>query len=140
MTTAWPAESDFELPAGYRITSGTALLSTTTVRIAGPKGTETIWLEQGKTAGLSPDAYLRQTLPYTTYRGVRWESVGTKTVTIRGGQTVFTVYTGTRPDNMKLHAWAAALTGKGGPAKLLIIAPEATWDEATMQAFIGSMH
>ena len=132
--------ADFDLPAGYKIKSANPVLTTLTVMIGDDSNTHEIWIEQGTTKGLSPDTYLRNSISIITYRDVRWVAVDTRTVTIRSETTSLTVYSGTKPDNTKYHAWACAFTGKGGPATVVIIGPEATWDEAAMQAFIDSLH
>jgi len=131
--------ADFDLPSDYTIKGGTNVLGIIGIRITNKSGKNTIWLNQGKTKGTSPDAYLRS-VTAVNYRGVEWKAVQTKSVTIRGEETSLTIYTGTGPDGHRYHAWACAFTGKGGPAKLIIAAPEETWDEDAMQAFADSIH
>jgi len=131
--------ADFDLPAGYKIKSASPLFTTLTIMIGDDSKTHVIWIVQGKTKGLSPDAYLRNSISIITYRDVRWDAVDTRTVTILGEATLLTIYTGTKPDNTKYHAWACGFTGRGGPATMVIIGPEATWDEAAMQTFVASI-
>ena len=132
--------TDFDIPPGYSLISGSQLFNSLSVRIVDKSGNSIIRIIQEKTNLSSPDTYLRQSISPISYRDMRWEAVETRTIMVRGKSTTLTVYTGTKPDNTKYHAWACAFDGKGGPAKLVIIAPEAIWDEAAMQAFVDSMH
>ena len=133
--------SDSDLPTGYSLRTGQSIMGSMSIMIVDTSNQRSIWLGQATTEnGLTPDEYLRQSITPARYIGVQWKVVKSTSILIRNNETILTIYSGVNQENRMYHAWASAFKGKGGPALLVIVAPEETWDEEAMQAFIASMH
>jgi hypothetical protein len=132
--------SDYDLPSGYKEMSGTTILGVLTAAITDENEKNTIWLVQAPSDNLpAPEKFLRDAIAYQSNNPITWAAEDVKIFTIRGEKTSITIYTGVTQDNQKYHAWAGKFIGKGGPALIVIVGPDETWDESMAETFINSM-
>lgn len=134
--------TDYELPTGYSPRSAISFLGTTSVKIDDDEtGEQAIFFGEGfGRIRHTPDLYLRKDITDGFYKGTEWQVVGLKPVSVHGENTTVTIYDGVGQDGTKYLAWVCPFTGKNGPAILVIVMPEDSWDETVAQTFVDSIH
>ncbi len=133
--------TDYDLPEGYKEMGGSTIMGVVTTAIADEENeNNAIWLLQAPSDSLpTPEKFLRDAIAYQRNNPITWTQEDVKIYTIRGEKTAVTIYSGTTQDQQTYRAWAAKLTGKGGPALIVIVAPTETWNESVAEKFIVSM-
>jgi len=133
--------TDYDLPDGYIEMGGATMVGVTTVAISDEQNDKnTIWLSQAPSNNLpAPEKFLQDAIVYQRNNPITWTSEDVRIYTIRGEKTSIAIYSGVTQDNLKYRAWAGKFIGKGGPALIVIVAPDETWDESVAENFINSM-
>jgi hypothetical protein len=80
---------------------------------------------------LAPGAYDPQT---------RMTIIETRPVTIRGQEETLAFSEGVTSEGETYRQVAVTFQGQGGPALLVISAPAESWDQASVDAFLASIH
>lgn len=130
--------TDYNLPPGYKEMAGTNIFGILTTAISDDKNT--IWLVQAPTDSLpTPEKFLQDAIAYQKDTPITWTAQDIKIYTIRAQKSSITIYQGVTKNNQKYRAWAGKFVGKGGPALIVVVGPQETWDESAAEAFIRSM-
>ena len=129
--------TDFSMPSGYRILTGTSMLGVANVMIVDLDSENLIWLFQSPSSAPVPADTLLSGI--SANEGITWEVVDVRLVSIRGEQSAVTIYQGFSDQNRLYHAWTGSFQGKGGPAAIVFFGPDDSWDESIPMNFINSM-
>jgi hypothetical protein len=132
--------TDYDLPSGYKEFAGSTMLGVVTAIITDKNELNTIFLVQAPSDNLpAPEKILRDTIAYQRNNPIVWTAEDVRIYTVRSEKISIKIYTGVTQDDLKYHAWAGKFKGKGGPALIVIVGPDETWDENMAEAFINSM-
>lgn len=133
----------FEIPAGYTPEVGMDLAGTVMVGYTGPDQNSHIYLIQAPASSNLSQEQLEQSLRDALASGQADQATETGELqevplTIRGEQVNATIGTSIGNSNTPMRILTVPFTGNGGPALMLIQAPESSWDQAAIDAFIAS--
>lgn len=138
----------YDPPAGYSQNFGMSLFGFDLVGLTAGEGKEEtaplIFMMQFPTWANMEEAQMEQQLQQAIGRqansqDLQLEIADLNTVTIRDQEVTLTTREGANADEVSLRQVTGVFQGKGGPVLLMIMGNIDTWDQATVDAFIGSI-
>ncbi len=133
---------DYDLPAGYaeRLASNVGYKM---VAISRQGGGMVIMLMQFPEMGMSRDEMEKQMQRSMAQQGsgsgITWGPPTERTLVIKGRETVLTARTGTDNRGALQRQETATTQGKGGVVMIMVMGDDATWDGASLDAFLTSI-
>jgi hypothetical protein len=139
----------YELPDGYSEQMGMDFLVYKMVILgsdfkSSSSGSAIILTHFQATQGMTPEEMTEQMQKsfeqQSSQKGMKYEFVESRTVTIKGEETTLNVNQGTDSSGDTVTQWIANFPGKnGGIVILMIQGPSDTWDEAVLNDFLASI-
>lgn len=131
--------ADYELPAGYQEEMAMDLFVYSIVMIAADSADQPmIMLAQFQT-GANQEEIEQQMRQQAGQSGSSMKVVETKEMTIRGAETVVTIYEGTSENGVTMRQLMTTFPGKDGTAMLMIMGTPESWDQEEIDTFIESI-
>lgn len=135
--------ASFELPEGYAGDYGFSKFGFSVAAYDPGDGHSHLTLAQGpKGLGVQQgtlEKMLNQARPGDSDRTTRLTVVETRTVILRGEETILVVQDGTSGDGTAYRQATATFNGKSGPALVILEEPLSRWDDARVTAFLASI-
>lgn len=134
--------ADFGLPAGYSADFTARLMGYTMAAFHPGDGHSHLYLIQSENEadGEQLESMLDQVAPGSSDPRTRMTVIESRPVTVRGEETTLVISEGVNSEGASYRQAAVAFQGKGGPALLVLSEPIESWDQASVDAFLASIH
>lgn len=133
--------ADFDMPDGYRTDFSVSLMGYTLASFRPDDEHSHLYLIQSEkeSDGENLDEMLEQLAPGANDPQSRMTIIETRSVTMRGQETVLAISEGVNSEGGIYRQARAGFQGKGGPALLVFSEPIAKWNIETAEALIASV-
>jgi hypothetical protein len=133
--------ADFDLPSGYKPEFSAALDGYAMVSYTPGDGHSHLYLIQSEkeTDGEKLARALENIAPGAYDPKTRMTIVETRLITLREQEVTLVISEGVTSEGETYLQAAAAFQGKGGPALLVLSAPNTSWDQEAVDAFFASV-
>ena len=134
--------ADFELPAGYRADFTARLMGYTVAAFNPGDGHSHLYLIQSEeeTDGDKLAGMLESLAPGSSDAQTRMTVVETRPVSVHSEEVTLVISEGVSSEGESYRQATVAFQGQDGPALLVLSEPVGRWDQATVDAFLASIH
>jgi len=132
----------FDLPAGYTADFSAQMMGYTVAAFNPGDGHSHLYLIQStdEADGEKLASMLDEVVPGSSDSHTRMTVIETRPGMVRGQEVTLVISEGISSDGETYHQVTAAFQGMGGPALLVFSEPTSRWDQATVDAFLASIH
>jgi hypothetical protein len=142
VTSAAAEIAEFDLPAGYHADFSAKLMGYTVAAFNPGDAHSHLYLIQSskETDGQKLADMLDQLAPGASDAQTRMTVLENRSVIVRSQEVTMVISEGTDSEDESYRQATVAFEGQGGPALLVISEPTTSWDQATVDAFLASIH
>ena len=134
--------AEFTVPAGFEPAMAVSVLGVNMpMYINDRQGASLFFIQVPAAAGANADATIQNSIDNNFSQGakIHWSSVGDANFKIRGAAVVGRTRLGELENGTKVKMIQVPFAGKGGPAAVLLMAPESLWDQKQVDAVLASI-
>lgn len=142
VTSAASDIADFDLPAGYTADFSAQMIGYTVAAFNPGDGHSHLYLIQStdEADGEKLASMLDEVVPGSSDSHTRMTIIETRSIVVRGQESMLVLSEGTNSEGEAYRQASVAFQGQGGPALLVFSEPTSRWDQATVDAFLASIH